>query len=242
MNMICLMHRSRKYGYLLVSGRAPTLAKLAKLCNSTPKRMKKYLKELEEAQVVRKEDKVYFSQRMTKDKAYREDMRSKKSEAGKRGAEARWGKDKSDKRVPMADAIPDDDGAPDSRKEGSVGSKEEDAKRRQRRTASRSQTSNDNGKLPTTFLGRVSHALEEHEGFIHKDTHIVVDQMLACFPNMERNTVWAAAIASRKKPNPAGYFASLLANGEWSPPDGAQEQAKKEIDRYYRKCREGGGA
>ncbi len=85
-NMMCLMHQSEKYGYLLVNGANPPLKVLLKLLRFAPdkpqKRFQKWLKELTDYGVLQVTDGgVYYCKRMVKD----QDIRDKRKAAGKLG-------------------------------------------------------------------------------------------------------------------------------------------------------------
>lgn len=85
-NLMCLMHQSDKYGYLLINGINPPPKVLLKLLRFDPekpqKRFQKWLQELIEWGVLQKTDEgVYFCKRMVKDEALRQVRRR----AGKKG-------------------------------------------------------------------------------------------------------------------------------------------------------------
>ena len=84
--MMCLMHQSEKYGYLLINGSNPPLKVLLKLLRFAPdkpqKQFQKWLQELVTWGVLQiTDDGVYFCQRMVKDEALRQVRR----ESGKLG-------------------------------------------------------------------------------------------------------------------------------------------------------------
>ncbi len=67
--MIAVMHKSTRYGHLLIAGRKPTDAQLATRVGSDAKTVRTCLAELEQWQVFTRDDEgVIFSRRMLKDK------------------------------------------------------------------------------------------------------------------------------------------------------------------------------
>ncbi len=66
--MIAVMHKSDRYGYLLVAGQKPTVLEIAKQVKSDPKDVAKHLSELEKWRVFsRTEDGIIYSRRMIAD-------------------------------------------------------------------------------------------------------------------------------------------------------------------------------
>lgn len=88
-NLICLMHRSNRYGYLVIKGRAPSTKEIANLLRKRKGMVDKAIKELLEAEVCRiTSDGILYSQRMIED----EEKRRVKSMAGSKGAAVRYGR------------------------------------------------------------------------------------------------------------------------------------------------------
>lgn len=82
MELMCVMHESEEYGYLVVAGQPMTPKDLAKLVGETPTFCKKMLKELEEKCVFSVDFRgVIYSRRMVKD----ESIRAIRAEAGSLG-------------------------------------------------------------------------------------------------------------------------------------------------------------
>lgn len=89
--MLALMHRSERYGHLLVSGRVPTDAQLAVLVGASPEQVAMLLDELASADVFsRAASGAIYSRRMTRDKRKSEKARKN----GKKGGDASLGKNK----------------------------------------------------------------------------------------------------------------------------------------------------
>lgn len=89
--MLALMHRSERYGHLLVSGRVPTDAQLAVLVGASPEQVAMLLDELACADVFsRAASGAIYSRRMTRDKRKSEKARKN----GKKGGDASLGKNK----------------------------------------------------------------------------------------------------------------------------------------------------
>lgn len=66
--LLAVMQKSERVGYLLVNGKAPTERALAVLCGATPREVSKGLLELEDAGVFSRDDAgVIFSRRMVRD-------------------------------------------------------------------------------------------------------------------------------------------------------------------------------
>jgi hypothetical protein len=89
--MLALMHRSERYGHLLVSGRVPTDAQLAVLVGAPHDQLPMLLAELDGAGVFsRAASGAIYSRRMTRDKRKSEKARRN----GKKGGDASLGKNK----------------------------------------------------------------------------------------------------------------------------------------------------
>ena len=70
MDMLSLMHEAETYGHLLVNGRAPPTARLARMLGGTIKEVTQLLDELEEQRVFsRTDDGIIYSRRMVRDHA-----------------------------------------------------------------------------------------------------------------------------------------------------------------------------
>lgn len=81
-NLMCLMHQSREYGYLLVNGRRPRPATAARLLRCSPKQYSRYLRELMDNGVLKTDTKgTVFCPRMVRD----ENLREHRRQAGKLG-------------------------------------------------------------------------------------------------------------------------------------------------------------
>jgi len=86
-NMMCLMHQSEKYGYLLINGCNPDPKVALKLLRfgdkRGPKQFQKLVQELLTFGVLQKtDDGVYFCQRMVKDEALRRVRRANGKQGG----------------------------------------------------------------------------------------------------------------------------------------------------------------
>lgn len=80
--MLAIMHRSERYGHLLISGRVPTDAQLAVQAGASPDEVTALLRELEDADVYsRTASGAIYSRRMTRD--HRRSQNAKKN--GKKG-------------------------------------------------------------------------------------------------------------------------------------------------------------
>lgn len=81
-NLMCLMHQSKRYGYLLINGHAPTDKTLIKLLRIHHKTFDKHIKELLDKGVIKQDENgVYYCKRMHKDQM----VRKKRWVAGKKG-------------------------------------------------------------------------------------------------------------------------------------------------------------
>ena len=79
--VMCLMHQSRRPGYLLINGHKPPINTLKTLVKTHHKTLITHLKELLDNGVLKEEDGVLVCPRMVRDQAYRESQ----SNHGKRG-------------------------------------------------------------------------------------------------------------------------------------------------------------
>ena len=80
--LMCLMHQSKRYGYLLVNGSIPTDQTVARLLSEHPRTVLKLISELIQAGVLKREnDGTLFCKRMVKDEA----LRILRREVGKKG-------------------------------------------------------------------------------------------------------------------------------------------------------------
>lgn len=81
-NLMCLMHQSEKYGYLLINGRMPNPKSLIKLSRLHHKTFKGHLKELLDNGVLKEDEQgVIYCPRMVKD----QEVRQEKQRAGAMG-------------------------------------------------------------------------------------------------------------------------------------------------------------
>lgn len=69
--MMCVMHQSEPYGYLLVNGRPVDDLQLARMVGASPKEISAWRQELERAGVYSVDDKGIFSRRMVRDERIR---------------------------------------------------------------------------------------------------------------------------------------------------------------------------
>jgi len=68
LEMMCIMHRSEKYGFLLIAGKAPTDTQLAFQVGTTPEQVSQLLAELRTAEVYSATSSgVIYSRRMVRD-------------------------------------------------------------------------------------------------------------------------------------------------------------------------------
>lgn len=81
MDLIGLMHESERYGYLLVNGKKPSFAQLARILGDKEKDIFDLMAELKTAGVYSEEDGVIFSRRMVRDEKRSEEGRRAKVEA-----------------------------------------------------------------------------------------------------------------------------------------------------------------
>ena len=80
--MLAIMHRSERYGQLMIGGKAPTEAQLAVQVGTSPQEVQALLSELESAEVFsRTGSGVIYSRRMTRD--YKKAQNARKN--GKKG-------------------------------------------------------------------------------------------------------------------------------------------------------------
>lgn len=94
LELIALMHRSERYGYLLINGKVPTDRALAIQCGASIDEVSSGIAELEAEGVFSREaDGIIFSRRMTRD----EEKHRKASNFGKRGVRAKSKKEKENK-------------------------------------------------------------------------------------------------------------------------------------------------
>jgi len=112
-DMLGIMYKAQIRGTLTINGRQPGSKRLAKLTGDTIANINKYLKELEDNEVFsRLEDNTIICRRMFR-KSGRQDQISKiRSEAGKKGADARW--QDSKKKAKMAASYPTPSSSPTS--------------------------------------------------------------------------------------------------------------------------------
>lgn len=89
LEMMCIMHRAEKYGFLLIAGKAPTDTQLAFQVGTTPEQVSQLLAELRAAEVYSATSSgVIYSRRMVRD-----EKKSKiNAKNGKKGGEASLGK------------------------------------------------------------------------------------------------------------------------------------------------------
>lgn len=89
LEMMCIMHRSEKYGFLLIAGKAPTDTQLAFQVGTTPEQVSQLLAELSTAEVYSATSSgVIYSRRMVRD-----EKKSKiNAKNGKKGGEVTLGK------------------------------------------------------------------------------------------------------------------------------------------------------
>lgn len=89
LEMMCIMHRSEKYGFLLIAGKAPTDTQLAFQVGTTPEQVSQLLAELAAAEVYSATSSgVIYSRRMVRD-----EKKSKiNAKNGKKGGDASLGK------------------------------------------------------------------------------------------------------------------------------------------------------
>lgn len=81
-DMLCFMHQSEPYGYLMLNGNPIDVPQLSRMVGANDREVKRSLAELESAGVFSRDDKgVIFSRRMVKD----EYLRGVRGEAGKLG-------------------------------------------------------------------------------------------------------------------------------------------------------------
>jgi DNA-binding transcriptional regulator YhcF (GntR family) len=93
LELIALMHRSERYGYLLINGKAPSDRALAIQAGAAIDEVKEALAELEAEGVFSRDlDGLIFSRRMVRD----EEKHRKASNFGKRGVRAKARKEKED--------------------------------------------------------------------------------------------------------------------------------------------------
>ena len=79
---MCLMHQSKRYGYLLINGHNPSDKEVIKLLRTHHKPYQAHLKELLSYGVLSKdENDIIYCKRMVKD----EELRGLRSERGKKG-------------------------------------------------------------------------------------------------------------------------------------------------------------
>lgn len=92
--MLAIMHRSERYGYLLINGKPPNERSLAVQAGATIDEVKQGMAELEHEGVFsRDSDGLIFSRRMIRD----DEKHRKASNFGKRGVRAKARKDKEEK-------------------------------------------------------------------------------------------------------------------------------------------------
>ena len=73
--MLCVMHRSPRYGYFLIGDRAPSVDEAARILGCTADEYSNCLAELERASVLSQtEDGTIYCSRMVRDGAKREEM------------------------------------------------------------------------------------------------------------------------------------------------------------------------
>jgi hypothetical protein len=73
MDMICYMHEGTPYGHLKVNGKPIQVDALARMLGCDKRKLAAYVKELESAGVVQKDEQgAYFSKRMVRDEQVRE--------------------------------------------------------------------------------------------------------------------------------------------------------------------------
>lgn len=93
--MLALMHRSERYGQLLISGRVPTDAQLAVQVGALPDQVTSLLAELEEAGVFsRAASGAIYSRRMTRDHKKAENARKNGRKGGNPNLSSSYGKQK----------------------------------------------------------------------------------------------------------------------------------------------------
>jgi hypothetical protein len=69
MELLSIMHKSERYGFLLISDSKPSIKQLAFVCRTEPKNVEKYLQELRKFGVLSETaDGIIFSRRMVKDR------------------------------------------------------------------------------------------------------------------------------------------------------------------------------
>lgn len=97
LEMICIMHRAEKYGFLLIAGKAPTDTQLAFQVGTTPEQVSQLLAELRAAEVYSATSSgVIYSRRMVRD----EKKSRINAKNGKKGGETTVGKTKEKKPSP----------------------------------------------------------------------------------------------------------------------------------------------
>jgi len=80
--LMCLMHQSEEYGFLIVGGQILDEKRIRNGINMTPKRFQKAFKELVDFKVIKQDDRgAYYSKRMVED----EKLRQIRAEVGKLG-------------------------------------------------------------------------------------------------------------------------------------------------------------
>jgi len=81
-NMMCHMHQSNEYGFLIINGTIPEPKTIAKLLRISPKKFQKWSQELVQNGVVKNDERgAFFCQRMVED----EELREVRRQCGKLG-------------------------------------------------------------------------------------------------------------------------------------------------------------
>lgn len=97
LEMLCIMFKAKPRGTLTVNGRQIDTRGLAQLARVGEEEVKMLLQELEEIQVFsRLEDGTIINRRMYQTDWQARDLHKKRSDAGKKGADVKWGKIKSE--------------------------------------------------------------------------------------------------------------------------------------------------
>jgi hypothetical protein len=105
MRMVCIMHRAKPYGHLLVNGQPVTDAMLAIVAGTTPDQIADLLRELEALAVFSRTQKgVIFSRRMTRD--------HRKANEGRKAAQKRWDAEKAKPETAQASDFAEEKGRP----------------------------------------------------------------------------------------------------------------------------------
>ena len=219
LRLMMLMHDSKNYGYLTITGKPVAEEFLARKCGIDLTSFKELFSELEIAGVPSRNAKgIVFSRRMVRDAA----TRRAKSLAGKSG-----GGNPNFKKGQTNPYYHDKDK-----------DKQEINKAHKQKIDASPSSSPSSSNLKVLKVATSREIPEKHKPIakaiqgckpICKTNPAATVEALKPLLNVHREVIWAAIVQSRKAENPEGYLYSLMTEAKHPIADWALEQAKKEI-------------